>query len=63
MSQQILFEATAEPGDGFSITVQGPSEDKSHGAPRLANRGAVDMIVTGRDGTILSFRLRASRRP
>jgi hypothetical protein len=57
VSRNILSEATAESGDGYSITVKALSEDKAQGAPRLANRGAADIIVTGPDGTTLSFRL------
>lgn len=57
MSRHILSEATAESGDGYSLTVKGLSEDKALGEPRRANRGAVDIIVTGPDGTTLSFRL------
>lgn len=57
MSRDILEEATAESGDGYWLTVKGLSEDKALGQPRMANRGAVDMIVTAPDGTTLSFRL------
>lgn len=57
MSRDILSEATAESGDGYSITVKALSHDKELGEARLANRGAVDVIVTGPDGTTLSFRL------
>lgn len=52
-----MSEATAESGDGYSITVKGLSEDKALGQPRLANRGAAEFIVTGPDGTTLTFRL------
>lgn len=57
MSRHILSEATAESGDGYSITVKGLSEDKALGEPRLANRGAAGITVTGPDGTTLSFQL------
>jgi hypothetical protein len=57
VSRNILSEATAESGDGYSVTVRALSEDKALGEPRLANRGAADLIVTGPDGTTLSFRL------
>jgi hypothetical protein len=57
VSRDLVSEATAESDDGYSITVKGLSEDKALGQPRLANRRAVDLIVTGPDGTTLSFRL------
>lgn len=57
MSRDILEEATAESGDGYSITVKALSEDKALGQPRMANRGAADFIVTAPDGTTVSFRL------
>jgi hypothetical protein len=57
LSRRIVEEATAESGDGYSVTVKGLTEDKALGEPCVANRGAVDLIVTGPDGTTLSFRL------
>lgn len=57
MSRRIVEEATAESGDGYSMTIKGLTEDKALGEPCLANRGALDVIVTGPDGTTLSFRL------
>lgn len=57
MSRRIVEEGTAESADGFTITVKGLTEDKALGEPCIANRGAVDMVVTGPDGTTMSFRL------
>ena len=57
MTRRILSEATAESEDNYTLTVRGLSEDSALGAPRLANRGAVDIAVTGPDGTYLKFRL------
>ncbi len=57
MSRHLLSEATAESGDGYSITVKAWSEDQALGEPCVANRGAADLVVTGPDGTTLSFRL------
>jgi hypothetical protein len=57
VSRHIVEEGTAESADGFTITVKGLTEDKALGAPCMANRGAVDLVVTGPDGTTMSFRL------
>lgn len=57
MSREALAQATAESPDGYWVTVRGLSEDKTLGVPSLANRGAVEMSVTGPDGTIMTFQL------
>lgn len=57
MSRHVIDEATAESGDGHTLTLRALTEDKALGEPCVANRGAVDVIVTAPDGTCLSFRL------
>ena len=57
MSRHVIEEATAESGDGHTLTIRALTEDKALGEPCVANRGAIDVIVTAPDGTHLSFRL------
>ncbi|BCW73529.1 hypothetical protein [Arthrobacter sp. NicSoilB8] len=54
MSRHVIDEATAESGDGHTLTLRALT---ALGEPCVANRGAVDVIVTAPDGTCLSFRL------
>lgn len=54
MSRRNVEEATAESGDGYSITVKGLTEDKALGEPCMANRGALDLVVTGPYGLLIT---------
>ena len=61
MSRHVIEEATAESGDGHTLTLRALTEDRALGEPCVANRGAVDVIVTAPDGTCLSFRLQGEQ--